>query len=132
MTTQTTVSPEGLQSVIEDGDVLINFTANSLTCNVPFVSFSADGEAQLATGEALPVAGDIKSDAVVALQNEQTKRFVVLSDGSQSAREFADELTAAGVLTASIVLAEDCAADSFMDEDDSEAVAERLRQLGYI
>ena len=27
---------------------------------------------------------------------------------------------------------ETCSADAFMDEEDSEAVAERLRQLGYI
>ena len=27
---------------------------------------------------------------------------------------------------------ESCNADAFMDEEDSEAVAERLRQLGYI
>lgn len=132
MTTQTTVSSEGLLDVIEDGDVLINFTANLLECSLPFVSCSPDGEAQIATGQPLPVAGNIKTDAVVALQSDQTKRFVVLSDGSQQAREFVDQLTAAGAATASFVLAEDCAADSFMDEGDSEAVAERLRQLGYI
>lgn len=132
MTTQTTVTPESLLDVIEDGDVLINFTPNPLSCDLPFVSCSPDGEAQIATGQPSAVAGNINAVAVAALQSDQAERFVVLSDGSQQAREFADQLTAAGAATASFVLAEDCAADSFMDEGDSEAVAERLRQLGYI
>ena len=132
MTTQTTVSSEGLLDFIEDGDVLINFTANLLECSLPFVSCSLDGEAKVATDQPSPVAGEIKIAAVAALQSDRAKRFVVLSDGSPQAREFADQLSAAGVATASFVLAEDCAADSFMDEDDAEAVAERLRQLGYI
>jgi hypothetical protein len=29
-------------------------------------------------------------------------------------------------------LTEDCGAEAFMDEEDAEAVAERLRQLGYL
>lgn len=132
MTTQTTVTSEGLLDAIEDGDVLINFTAKPLSYKLPFVSCSPGGEAQIATGQPSAVAGNITAVAVAALQSDQAKRFVVLSDGSQQAREFADQLTAAGAAAASYFLAEDCSADSFMDEGDSEAVAERLRQLGYI
>lgn len=132
MTTQTTVSVDALDSLIEDGDTLINLTSAALSCSVPFVECSQDGKVKIGTGQPTPVAQDVSAESIQALQTDAVKRFVIVSDGSQVARELSEQLTSAGIANSSIVLAEDCAADSFMDEDDSEAVAERLRQLGYI
>jgi hypothetical protein len=49
-----------------------------------------------------------------------------------SRRTVVRELTACGVRCLLCTLTEDCGAEAFMDEEDAEAVAERLRQLGYL
>lgn len=60
-------------------------------------------------------------------------RIVVVADAHSAAgHSVVQQLTACGIRSLLCTLSEDCGADAFMDEEDAESVAERLRQLGYL
>jgi|GEM_PF-358003 len=60
-------------------------------------------------------------------------RIVVVAEAQSAAgHSVVQRLTACGIRSLLCTLSEDCGADAFMDEEDAEAVAERLRQLGYL
>lgn len=132
VTSQLTISPKALEDNLSSGDAVINFSFDTLTCDAQFVSFAENGQALLSFGAATPVGQTADSAALVSLLSDDVRRFVVVSDGGTAAVKFASSLAAAGIAHKLLLLAEDCNADAFMDEEDSEAVAERLRQLGYI
>lgn len=60
-------------------------------------------------------------------------RIVVVAESqSEAGPGVVQQLTACGIRCLLCTLSDDCGADAFMDEEDAEAVAERLRQLGYL
>lgn len=132
MTSPVTISPDALDGCLDSGDALINFSFGSISASVPYVVFGEDGTASLHSGTAKPVGANVSVDSLNTLLGDEIQRFAVVSDGGSAAVEFAAKLEGAGVAHSLLLLAEDCTADAFMDEEDSEAVAERLRQLGYI
>jgi hypothetical protein len=132
MSNQVSVSPDAVEGYLENGDALINFSFDTLSCSAPFVLFAGDGSATLHTGSARTVGASANVKSLTTLLSEDVQRFVIVSDGARAATEFATCLGEAGIPHKLLLLAADCNADAFMDEEDSEAVAERLRQLGYI
>lgn len=126
MTSPSPLSIEALPESLEPGDVLLNLTDQELACSVPFVTNSGE---QLQTGFLAPsVAARPTATKLISLC-ESADRLVVVGDDPGG---LVEQLTAAGQTVKWIQLTADCGSDSFMDEEDSEAVAERLRQLGYI
>jgi len=126
MTSPSSLSLEALPESLEPGDVLLNLTDQELACSVPFVAGSGE---QLQTGFLAPsVTADLTAAKLISLC-ESADRLVVVGE---DAHGLVEQLTAAGQTVKWVQLTTDCGSDSFMDEADSEAVAERLRQLGYI
>lgn len=127
MTSPSLLSADALHEQLQPGDVLINLTDQELACSVPFVTAAA-GQFRVDTGFLAPVVAPTcdQLDTVCA----SAERLVIVSNDATCA--LVEELTAAGQAVHWLQLAADCGTDSFMDEADSEAVAERLRQLGYI
>ncbi len=124
------ITLDHLASFLQDGDALINCSTEAIAATVPAVSINSDGTARLINGPAYPVKGDATA-AVQSLNAEDVTRFVVVADGD-GGQQYVDALKAADYPFVLCELESSCGADAFMDEEDSEAVAERLRQLGYI
>ena len=131
MNIQTIASIDALTDFLQDGDALVNFTSEAIASLTPAVSISQDGTAKLINGPAYPVASEVDAKAIITLVAD-VGRLVVVSDGIDKSAEFVAQLSTQKVPYVVCVLEQICAADAFMDEDDSEAVVERLRQLGYI
>jgi hypothetical protein len=131
MNIRTVNSLDALTDILQDSDVLINFTSEAIASLAPAVSISQDGTAKLIDGPAYPVDAEVDAKAISCLiTNEQ--RLVVVTDGIDKSEQIVAQLSEHNVTCVVCVLDQVCAADAFMDEEDSEAVAERLRQLGYI
>lgn len=128
MTNPDTVNLETLAESLAPGDVLANLTTQDIPCSVPFITASA-GSLEKETGFLAPAIDQPNFDSLVAACGSD-ERLVVVADND--AQPLIDRLTAASVRFRWVQLTTECAADSFMDEEDSDAVAERLRQLGYI
>ncbi|HIE99612.1 MAG TPA: hypothetical protein EYG03_29980 [Planctomycetes bacterium] len=131
MNIQTIVSIDTLTDFLKDGDALVNFTSEAIASLTPAVSISQDGTARLVNGPAYPVNAEVDAKAIIPLLAD-AGRLVVVTDGIDKSAEFVAQLSTQKVPHIVYVLEQICAADAFMDEEDSEAVAERLRQLGYI
>ena len=130
MTTQTTTR-DSLNDVLQDGDALLNLTSEAIAAAVPAVSRNSDGTARLISGPAYPL-GEPAAETVSSLKNSDVQRFVVVADSREASTVWEDGLKSEGLSVAVYLLEESCQADAFMDQEDSEAVAERLRQLGYL
>ncbi len=131
MNIQTIASTDALTDFLQDGDALVNFTSEAIASLAPAVSISQDGTASLINGPAYPVDSELDAKTVIPLVAD-VGRLVVVADGIDKSAEFVAQLSTHKVPHVVCVLEQICEADAFMDEDDSEAVAERLRQLGYI
>lgn len=124
------VSDEQLPGFLQEGDVLINLGAEAIAASAPAVSINADGSARVIHGPAYPLS-DTSAEAVANISTDQVARFV-LRGSENDCRLFGQTLEASGHNCVACVTAATCAADAFMDDEDCEAVAERLRQLGYL
>ncbi len=133
MSTQVYLTLDALADFAEPGDVIVNFTNDSIAASVPSVSFSPDGLPSLTQGAAYPVSCDTPDmDSLHAILSRGNSRLVIVLNGSAGGDEFVRRLASTKLPYVVCMLEESCAADAFMDAEDSEAVAERLRQLGYI
>ena len=63
MNIRTVNSIDALTELLQDGDVLINFTSEAIASLAPAVSISQDGRAGLIQGPAYPVDGNIDTKA---------------------------------------------------------------------
>ncbi|MEO2017428.1 MAG: hypothetical protein ABGZ53_23995 [Fuerstiella sp.] len=131
MNIQTIASLDALTDFLQDGDALVNFTSEAIASLTPAVSISQDGTARLINGPAYPVISELDANTIIPLLAD-VGRLVVVADGIDKSAEFVAQLSRQQVPHVVCVLEQICAADAFMDDEDSETVAERLRQLGYI
>lgn len=135
MLNQCTSTPESIAESLLAGDLILNLTGFHLhfgcgirclrfDCGEFTISDSVNGQCRWS---------DALADALVAFGKQCPDRVVVVVDESFSAL---DELTSllghSGLAHQVCMLQSSCDADAFMDEADTEAVTERLRQLGYI
>lgn len=124
------LSNEQLTAFLQQGDALINAGSEAIAATVPAVSVNSDGTARLINGPAYPLAGN-SSAAVAAIEADDVSRFVIRGT-EQQCEPFASAMEQAARNYVVCLPEKSCQADSFMDDEDSEAVAERLRQLGYL
>jgi hypothetical protein len=142
MTTATTECSSTAASITEvllGGDLILNLSSQALATahGARYLQFSLSSD----SGGSLQVTREpccVAWHAAIpgcfgSLSALDFDRIVVVVE---SASEFGPtvlrELTACGVRCLLCTLTEDCGAEAFMDEEDAEAVAERLRQLGYL
>lgn len=134
MTVQCTATAEAVTGVLLAGDLVLNLSHQPLntTADTPFAA-DVSGRLQI-----VAVAGSVRWRAALAaslpqLMSAEVQRIVVVADeGCADAALVVRELASRRIPHALCTLMNSCDADAFMDEEDTEAVTERLRQLGYI
>ena len=90
------ITPDSVDAHLDSGDVLINFSFELFPSSAPYVAF-AEGEPMLKTGTATPVGNDASAELVKRLLSDNVRRFVVVSDGNDTAQNFVNSLNAAKV-----------------------------------
>lgn len=123
-----------ITEVLLGGDAVLNLTPQTLNVmhGTPFIGV-ADGQLCLS---AEPTAIHWQyhlADSVRKLVLPDISRVVIITDATTSdVSSVSGAFAASGISHVVCVLQDTCDADAFMDEADAEAVAERLRQLGYL
>jgi hypothetical protein len=134
MTTRCSSTPDAISGILLAGDAVLNLSQQSLNCVGSTRFLSAAGDSL--TVDHSPAHVTWRSDYAHALPGvaaADVDRVVVVSDEeSDSATAALSALQQAGISHVHCTLNQDCTADAFMDEEDAEAVAARLRQLGYL
>jgi hypothetical protein len=134
MTMQCSSTPEAISGILMAGDAVLNLSQQPLNCvgNTRFVSAAGDG----LTVKTAPTTVHWRTDlahSLPAVAEQSVDRIVVVTDADTTDTDLAlQALRSADISHVHCTLAGDCDADAFMNEDDAEAVAERLRQLGYM
>ncbi len=138
MTTVCTSTATSIMEVLLGGDALLNLTSQVLNTSRGTV-YLTRGREGLLFG---PVAADVSTAVacqdslaaeLVALSAPEITRIVVISEEhNTAAQQLVSELSRRHVSHLHCVLMDQCEADAFMDAEDTEAVTERLRQLGYL
>jgi len=134
MTTECSSTADAITGVLLAGDAVLNLTQQPLNtiAGTLFVSVSDD---QLSISRT-PSFVQWHFDLLLSLDQLRSgaiRRIVVVSEENCSdAAMVTRELSALGIPCLHCTLMNACDSDAFMDEEDTEAVTERLRQLGYI
>ena len=134
MTVQCTATAEAVTGVLLAGDVLLNLSHQPLNTTADTL-FAVDINGKL---QIVAVAASLKWRPALAgslpqLLSSEVQRIVVVADEDCSNVELlVRELATQRIPHLHCTLMNSCDADAFMDEEDTEAVTERLRQLGYI
>ncbi len=134
MTTECSSTANSITEVLLAGDTILNLTQQPLNAIAGTQFLSAEGD-QLRCSQTpsmvqwrYPLAFSLST-----VLSQAMARVVVVSDENCSDANFVvRELAARHIPHLHCTLLSACDADDFMDEQDTEAVAERLRQLGYI
>jgi hypothetical protein len=134
MTTQCSSTANSITEVLLAGDAVLNLTQQPLNAIAGTNFLTIEGD----TFRCVPFPSSISWHSRLAsslnqLDEFDVSRIVVVSDEhSSDAEQILRELAARQIAHIHCVLINACDEDAFMDEDDAEAVAERLRQLGYL
>jgi len=134
MTTECSSTPEAISGILLAGDAVLNLSGQNLNCvgSTRFVANSGDALG-VSTAPAQVKWRTDYAHSLGGVTAADVDRVVVVSDGDgQEAEHALSALKAAGIAHMHCTLKSGCDADAFMDEKDAEAVAERLRQLGYL
>ena len=134
MTTECSSTADAITGILMAGDAVLNLSQQPLNAIAGTLFVSADKD-QLTFRQSpssvqwrVGMAGTLKN-----LRCDAVERIVVISEENCSDAAMATrDLSAQGIPHMHCTLMNTCDEDSFMDEEDTEAVTERLRQLGYI
>ena len=134
MTNQCSSTANSITEVLLAGDAVLNLTQQPLNTSTGtrFVSASGDLLALDHSGSSV-LWKHAYAASLPGIMSAEVARLVVISEENcGDADRVLRELCACGIPHLHCTLMNTCAADAFMDEEDTEAVTERLRQLGYI
>lgn len=123
-----------ITEVLLGGDAVLNLTPQTLNVvhGTPFIGV-ADGQLCLSAKPAAIQWQQHLADSVRKLALPEIARVVIVTDATTAdAASVTGAFAASGIPHVLCVLQVACDAEAFMDEADAEAVAERLRQLGYL
>lgn len=134
MTNQCSSTANSITEVLLAGDAVLNLTSQPLNTIAGTRFVTSNGKSLSCT--TLPSTVQWSHSlafSLPALTDNGVLRVVVVSEDNCSDAEFVvRELNARRIPHLHCTLMNACDADAFMDEEDTEAVTERLRQLGYI
>ncbi len=137
--TQCSSTAASITEVLLGGDLILNLTAQSLAAGnqARFLQLTAADHSDSRLQICSQVASVAWSETLIPLFDQlrqlDADRIVVVADqNSPAGLQAIQELSSRGIRCLLCTLMEDCGANAFMDEEDAEAVAERLRQLGYL
>ena len=134
MTTECSSTADSITGVLLAGDAVLNLSQQPLNtvAGTLFVSAHDDRLSISQTPSSVQWRFGM-SRSLQQLQSGTVDRIVVVSEENCSdAAVVTRELNSHGIPHLHCTLMNACDADAFMDEEDTEAVTERLRQLGYI
>ena len=134
MTTQCFSTANSITEVLLAGDAVLNLTRQALNVTAGTLFVCASGD-QLAVSDsaAFVVWNQGYGTSLRQTMCRDVSRLVVISEENcRDADVLVRELRDRGIEHLHCTLLSVCDADAFMDEEDTEAVTERLRQLGYI
>ena len=134
MTTECSSTADAITGVLLAGDIVLNLTQQSLNtiAGTLFVAVDNDELAISRTPSFVQWHFGLLQ-ALHQLRSTSVNRIVVISEEHcGDAAIVVRELSARGIHCLHCTLMNGCDSDAFMDEEDTEAVTERLRQLGYI
>lgn len=132
--TECSTTATAITEVLLSGDVLLNLTPRTLNVvrGTRFLAI-AGGKLALSEQQASIAWHSELAHSLPALTASDVPRIVVICDSSSADPGPAmNALAAAGLPHLLCTLHDASVEDGFMDEADAEAVAERLRQLGYL
>ncbi|MBL8810236.1 MAG: hypothetical protein JNM43_08670 [Planctomycetaceae bacterium] len=134
MTNQCSSTANSITEVLLAGDAVLNLTQQPLNTIAGTRFVSAEGDVLLTnTAAAMVLWKHSMTPSLSRLVSGAVSRLVVVSEEDCSdASMIVRELEIKGIPHLHCTLMSTCDADAFMDEEDAEAVTERLRQLGYI
>jgi hypothetical protein len=134
MTTECSSTADSITGVLMAGDAVLNLSQQPLNtvAGTLFVAAHDDCLSISRTPSSVQWSFGM-SRSLQQLQAATVDRIVVISEENCSdAAVVTRELNSRGIPHLHCTLMNACDADAFMDEEDTEAVTERLRQLGYI
>lgn len=134
MTNQCSSTANSITEVLLAGDAVLNLTRQPLNTIAGTRFVTAEGDVLLTgTAAAMVLWKHSMTPSLSRIVSGAVSRLVVVSEEDCSdASMIVRELEIKGIPHMHCVLMSTCDADAFMDEEDTEAVTERLRQLGYI
>lgn len=132
--TECSSTAAAITEVLLGGDVLLNLTPRSLNVIRGTRFLSSTGGALAISEQQCSIAWRSElARSLTALAAADVPRIVVICDASSAdPNPVLNALASAGFPHLLCTLHDASVEDSFMDEADAEAVAERLRQLGYL
>ncbi len=134
MTTQCSSTANSITEVLLAGDAVLNLTQQPLNTisGTVFVVANAD-KLTCSKAPTSVIWNHSLAFSLPQIVSAAVARLVIVSEENCSDAEFvARELATRSIPHLHCTLVNTCEADAFMDEEDTEAVTERLRQLGYI
>lgn len=134
MTTECSSTANAITGVLMAGDAILNLSQQPLgtVAGTLFVAAHEDRLSISHTPSTVQWRCSM-SRSLEQLPSRTIARIVVISEENCSdAAVVIRELNSHGIPHLHCTLIHACEADSFMDEEDTELVTERLRQLGYI
>lgn len=138
MTTACSSTANSIMEVLHGGDALLNLTSQVLNTSreVLHITRGRDGLQCGPASATQPTAvawQDSLATELGALRSPEVTRIVVVSEEHHpTALQLVSELSRRQIPHLHCTLMDQCEADAFMDAEDTEAVTERLRQLGYL
>lgn len=134
MATECVTTANSITEVLLAGDAVLNLTQQPLNTIAGTMFVSSDKNA--ASLESRPCSFHWSNKAIqeigVLLSDSALRIVVVSEEGCCDADRLVRELVAQRIPHLHCTLINPCDEDDFMDEQDAEAVSERLRQLGYL
>ena len=134
MPTQCSSTANSITEVLLAGDAVLNLTQQPLNAAIGTLFVSASGDRLALSHSATSVYWkQFHSELLPGIMSGEVARLVIVSEENCSDAEcVVRDLFTRGIPHLHCTLMNSCDADAFMDEVDTEAVTERLRQLGYI
>ncbi|MBC7964774.1 MAG: hypothetical protein H7Z17_02520 [Fuerstia sp.] len=134
MTTECSSTADAITGVLMAGDAVLNLSQQPLNTVAGTLHIAAHDDRLTFRDKPSSVHWQLgMSRSLLQLQSPTVDRIVVISDENCSdAAVVTRELDTHGIPHLHCTLMSACDSDAFMDEEDTEAVTERLRQLGYI
>ena len=134
MTLQCTSTADAITSVLLAGDAVLNLSFRPLNASAGtlYVTESGNRLEISETCQSVDWSPQLAPSLATLISEDITRLVVVADESCPAADQILQALSQQQIPHCHCILAADCDAKAFMDEEDSEAVAERLRQLGYI
>ena len=134
MATDCITTANSITEVLRAGDAVLNLTQQPLNTIAGTMFVSSDQNTASLVNRPCSFRWSVQAPQEIGtLISDSALRIVVVSEEDcYDADRLTRELVAQRIPHLHCTLMNPCDADDFMDEQDAEAVSERLRQLGYL